>query len=65
MTECNYPQCDREVGTQDRDDYNTRKYCSIQHETKWEHVKADAKEAKRDEEREVKRSMNVVVEYGP
>jgi len=47
--ECRYPNCTTSRGHQDRDDYNARLYCSIQCETKHEHVKADARDSMRSE----------------
>ncbi|AFH22142.1 hypothetical protein OSG_eHP18_00160 [environmental Halophage eHP-18] len=47
--ECKYPSCSREVGQQDRDDYRARSFCSVQCETKHEHIKADARDARREE----------------
>ena len=47
MTECNLPACSNSVGLQDRDDYRDNKFCCIQHEIKLEHLKTDAKDAKR------------------
>jgi len=46
---CRYPTCDNEPGQQDREDYNATRYCSIQCQTKYEHIKADAKDAERQE----------------
>jgi hypothetical protein len=45
MSECKYPTCsvDREDGS---------KFCSTRCELKFEHVKADAEDARRSEERE-------------
>jgi len=47
MTECNLPVCTNSVGLQDRDDYRDSLYCSIQCETKHEHLKMDAQDAQR------------------
>jgi len=44
---CRYPSCSNAPGAQDRADYNARRYCSIQCQTKHEHIKADARDAKR------------------
>ena len=41
MSECKLPGCDREAGSQDRDDYRQRSFCSVQHEVKWDDVKDD------------------------
>lgn len=46
MTDCKYPNCDREVGTEDRGDYRTRSFCSAKHEVKYDHLKEDAKDAR-------------------
>lgn len=51
-TNCRAYGCDNKPGEQDRDDYNTRKYCSVQCQTKHEHIKEDAKQAQMDAERE-------------
>lgn len=48
---CKRSTCDNEPGQQDRDDYRSGKFCSIQCETKHEHVKADARDAQREEPR--------------
>lgn len=48
MTECKMPSCDREVGTQDRTDYRTRSFCSVKCDVKYDHLKADARDARRD-----------------
>ena len=45
---CRYPSCDRTPGQQDRDDYSARRFCSVQCQTKYDHVKADARDAARD-----------------
>lgn len=50
MTECKYPSCHRERGEQDDRNYHENKFCSIQCQTKYEHVKADARDARRAEE---------------
>jgi len=49
---CKYPTCSNDVGQQDRDDYQRRFYCSIQCQTKLEHIKMDAKDAQRAEHAE-------------
>ena len=49
---CRYPSCDRAPGQQDREDYNARRFCSIQCETAHEHIVADARDALRAAERE-------------
>jgi hypothetical protein len=45
---CRYGTCTNDPGAQDRDDYNARLFCSIQCETKHDHIKADARDARRD-----------------
>jgi endogenous inhibitor of DNA gyrase (YacG/DUF329 family) len=42
---CKYPTCTNDVGQQDRDDYKHRTFCSIQCQTKLEHIKMDARDA--------------------
>jgi len=44
---CRRTTCDREPGAQDRDDYNARKFCSVQCMVKFEHTRADARDAQR------------------
>lgn len=46
---CRRPTCSNDPGQQDRDDYDTR-YCSVQCQVKYEHVKAEAREARLTEE---------------
>ncbi len=48
---CRYPTCDRRPGEQDRDDYRSSSFCSVQCEVKYEHIKADARDAQRAERR--------------
>jgi hypothetical protein len=50
--ECRLPGCDRAPGQQAREDYRDGRFCSIQHETKFDHLKADARDA-READREV------------
>jgi len=46
------PQCDDEPGSNDdRTDYRTGSFCSLGHELKYEHLKADADDARRQEAR--------------
>jgi len=46
MTEtCKYPTCDREP--------EKGRFCSKEHKVKFEHIKADADEARYEEQREV------------
>jgi hypothetical protein len=47
---CRMPGCDRPPGQQDRDDYRQR-FCSIQCDVKMEHLKADARDARRAEQK--------------
>lgn len=49
---CRRSTCEREPGQQDREDYNARLFCSVQCETRHEHIKADARDARRDAEPE-------------
>lgn len=49
---CKYPPCDNPVGQQDREDYRSRSFCSVQCEVKHDHIKQDAKDAKRSVEHE-------------
>jgi hypothetical protein len=44
---CRMPDCDRPPGQQDRDDYRARRFCSVQCETKHDHLQADAADARR------------------
>jgi len=46
---CRAYSCDNEPGTQDRDDYDSSRYCSIQCQTKDEKRRQEAREAKRSE----------------
>lgn len=46
---CRHPSCHNPTGEQDRDDYNKNRFCSIQCETSFEHLKMDAKEAREDD----------------
>jgi len=45
---CRYPSCDDPAGKSDRDDYNTR-FCSARCEVRYEHIEADARDARRTE----------------
>jgi len=54
-TTCKRPTCSNPVGQQDRDDYRSGKFCSIQCEVKHEHVKADARDARHAEREEARR----------
>jgi hypothetical protein len=49
---CRYGTCSNPTGEQDRSDYNTRKYCSPMCEVKHDHIKADARDARREPEPE-------------
>jgi len=52
---CRLPDCDRTPGEQEREDYLSTSFCSVQCEVKYDHIKADARDAKRAErEREVR-----------
>lgn len=46
---CRYPSCDNGPGEQDRDDYDARRFCSVPCQLKYEHVRADARDARREE----------------
>ena len=46
---CKFPGCDRPTG-QDEGNYNERRFCSAQHEVKYDHQKADARQAQWDAE---------------
>lgn len=48
VSRCKRSTCSKPAGMQDRDDYRTR-FCSVQCETKHEHIKADARDAERTE----------------
>jgi len=52
MTTCKMPSCDRDVGTQDREDYRTSRFCSVKCDLKYDHLKADAEDARRAAEHE-------------
>jgi len=43
---CRYPSCDRDPGQEDRDDYRSGRFCSVAHQLKHEHIKADARDAR-------------------
>lgn len=49
---CKRPTCDNPVGKQDRGDYRSNSFCSVQCEVKHDHIKQDAKDAKRSMEAE-------------
>ena len=49
---CRNHGCGRAPGQQDREDYNARRFCSIQCETAHEHIVADARDARRAAQRE-------------
>ena len=51
MADCRRYGCSREAGTQERDDYR-RVFCSVECETKHEHIMADAREARAGHERQ-------------
>jgi len=48
---CRRSTCDNPTGEADEGDYNEHKYCSAQCEVKHEHIKADARDARRSAER--------------
>ena len=50
-TTCAMFGCDREPGTQDRDDYRKHRFCSVQCDVKHEKHASEATEARRDAER--------------
>jgi len=54
MTECKYPTCTNDVGQVDTDDYTYkhRSFCGPKHEVKYDHIKADARDAERTERQE-------------
>jgi hypothetical protein len=45
---CRAPSCDRAPGQQDREDYRAGRFCSVQCDVRFEHIRADAREAARD-----------------
>ena len=47
---CKRSTCSNPVGQQDRDDYRSGKFCSVQCEVKHEHIMADARDARRAEQ---------------
>lgn len=50
---CKYPTCNRDPGSADTDrTYRDGRFCSPKCELKYEHVKADAQDARRQEQRE-------------
>lgn len=52
---CKYPGCSKDVGQYSGNVvYNNRKYCHPKHEVQYEHLKADAKEARLADEREAR-----------
>ena len=44
------PNCDNPPGEQDRDDYRAGRFCSVQCDVKYDHLKADARDARRADE---------------
>jgi len=46
---CRAYSCDNEPGEQDRDDYDDRRYCSVQCQTKDEKRRHEAREVRRSE----------------
>jgi len=53
---CKYPTCTNPVGQQDRDDYRAGSFCSVEHEVKYEHVAADARDAQIAEQERLEES---------
>ena len=52
---CKYPSCDREPGQEGNPvGYHTGRFCSAAHAVKYDHLKADARQAERDAQREVR-----------
>lgn len=49
---CRMPNCQNEPGSQDRDDYRTTRFCSVECDVKYDHLKADARDARREPEPE-------------
>jgi len=51
---CRYPTCDREPGTADDNPaaYRTSRFCSLEHAVKYDHIKADARDARRADRRQ-------------
>lgn len=50
---CRHPRCSTPVGQQDRGDYRSHRYCSVQCDVKHDHIKADARDARREPDPEV------------
>lgn len=46
-SECRKPGCTNPRGNQDRTDYRTRMFCSVQCDVSYDHVKSDARDAQR------------------
>ena len=40
---CKMPNCDREPGEQDRDDYRTSRFCSVECDVKYDHIMSDVR----------------------
>jgi hypothetical protein len=49
---CRYPSCDREPGSADDNHvaYSARRFCSLEHAVKHDHIEADARDARRADE---------------
>jgi hypothetical protein len=52
--ECRAHACTTPPGTQDRDDYNSRLFCSVQCETKHDKLRDEARDAKMAAERDMR-----------
>jgi hypothetical protein len=50
--ECRCPGCDNEPGQQDQEDYRRGSFCSVKCDVKYDHLKADARDARRAEPEE-------------
>lgn len=47
---CKLPSCDRTTGQQKDRQYRKGSFCCMKHEVKFEHLKADARDAKQAEQ---------------
>lgn len=43
---CRMPNCDRTPGEQDGEQYRAHRFCSVQCDVKYDHLKADARDAR-------------------
>lgn len=51
MTTCKYPSCNNDVGQDpDTENYRHRSFCCVKHDVKHEHLKVDARDARRAEQ---------------